>query len=65
MKIEKIGRLNMKSIKYQLLGIGILLFAASPYIIGIMTNTTTYFFAGLFLQIIGILVVVLGFIQER
>ena len=55
----------MKSIKYQLLGIGILLFAASPYIIGIMTNTTTYFFAGLFLQIIGILVVVLGFIQER
>lgn len=51
----------MKSIKYQLLGIAFLLFAASPYIIGITTDASIYMFAGILIQIIGIILVIIGF----
>lgn len=52
----------MKSIRYQLLGIGFLLFAFCPYVIGITTGyPPAYMFAGICIQIVGIILVIIGF----
>lgn len=55
----------MVSIKYQLLGLGMILFASCPYIIGITTDAPQYMFAGVIIQIIGFILVIIGFNKKE
>lgn len=55
----------MKGIKYILLGIGILLFALCMYICGISLEFSLAVYIAWFSQIVGLLIVIIGFFEKK
>lgn len=55
----------MKGIKYILLGIGILLFALCMYICGISLEFSLAVYIAWFSQIVGLLIVIIGFFEKN
>ena len=55
----------MEQIKILLLGIGILLFSISNYIVGYTTDANMYMFLGLFMEIVGIIILLIGFFKKN
>ncbi len=54
----------MEQIKILLLGIGILLFSICNYIVGYTTDANMYMFLGLFMEIVGIIILLIGFLKN-
>ena len=55
----------MEQIKILLLGIGILLFSICNYIVGCTTDANMYMFLGLFMEIVGIIILLIGFFKKN
>ncbi len=54
----------MKGIKYQLLGIGLLLFAICVLIFALSENDTAYFCISMAIQMLGLVMLIIGFLKE-
>ena len=55
----------MEQIKILRLGIGILLFSICNYIVGYTTDANMYMFLGLFMEIVGIIILLIGFFKKN
>ena len=55
----------MEQIKILLLGIGILLFSICNYIVGYTTDANMYMFLGLFMEIVCIIILLIGFFKKN
>ena len=55
----------IEQIKILLLGIGILLFSICNYIVGYTTDANMYMFLGLFMEIVGVIILLIGFFKKH